>query len=106
MKIYTGVITETYSRKVGILANSKEEAEEILAKLYFEGDIESLDYDDYDGEWKSNIETESNIEDSMDLDAFYDDEDVTAIYDDDGKEQYKEDLLDLLNEEEEEYENE
>lgn len=97
MKIFTGVITETYSRRVGILADSKEEAEEILAELYFEGDIKPLDYDDYDGEWISNIETESSVENPMDLDIFYDDKDVAAVYNDDGDEYDRENLIELLN---------
>lgn len=101
MKIFTGVITETYSRRVGILADSKEEAEEILAELYSEGDIKPLDYDDYDGEWASNIETESSIENPMDLDIFYDDKDVATVYNDDGDEYDREDLIELLNGEDE-----
>ena len=57
MKIFTGTITETNSRKVAVIAETKEEANAILSDLYLNGDIGELDYDDYD-EWDSKINDE------------------------------------------------
>ena len=39
MKIFTGFITETYSRKVAVIAETKEEANAILSDLYLNGDL-------------------------------------------------------------------
>ena len=49
MKIFTGTITETSSRKVAVIAETKEEANAILSDLYYNGDIDGLDDNDYDG---------------------------------------------------------
>lgn len=49
MKIFTGLITETNSRKVAVIAETKEEANAILSDLYYNGDIDELNDDDYDG---------------------------------------------------------
>lgn len=84
MKVFIGKITETYSRRVGIIAESKEEANKILTNLYAYGDIEELDYEDYDGEWNSSIEREADI-DECDLDD-------VEIYDENGAVYNNEDL--------------
>lgn len=83
MKIFTGTITETNSRKVAVIAETKEEADAILSDLYLNGDIDELDYDDYDG-WDSEINDEVDI-DSRELDDI-------EIYDEDGNEYEKDDL--------------
>lgn len=83
MKIFTGVITETNSRKVAVIAETKEEANAILSDLYVNGDIDELDYDDYDG-WESEINDEVDI-DSEELDDI-------NIYDEEGNEYEKDDL--------------
>lgn len=83
MKIFTGFITETSSRKVAVIAETKEEANAILSDLYLNGDIGELDYDDYD-EWDSKINDEVDI-DSEELDDI-------EIYDEDGNEYEKDDL--------------
>lgn len=49
MKIFTGFITETNSRKVAVIAETKEEANAILSDLYINGDIDELNDEDYDG---------------------------------------------------------
>lgn len=83
MKIFTGFITETSSRKVAVIAETKEEANAILSDLYLNGDIGELDYDDYD-EWDSKINDEIDI-DSEELDDI-------EIYDEDGNKYEKDDL--------------
>ncbi len=83
MKIFTGVITETSARKVAVIAETKEEANAILSDLYVNGDIDELDYDDYDG-WESEINDEVDI-DSEELDDI-------NIYDEEGNEYEKDDL--------------
>lgn len=83
MKIFTGFITETYSRKVAVIAETKEEANAILSDLYLNGDIGELDCDDYDG-WDSKINDEVDIN-SRELDDI-------EIYDEDGNEYEKDDL--------------
>lgn len=83
MKIFTGTITETSSRKVAVIAETKEEANAILSDLYLNGDIDELDYDDYDG-WDSKINDEVDI-DSEELDDI-------EIYDEDGNKYEKDDL--------------
>lgn len=83
MKIFTGFITETYSRKVAVIAETKEEANAILSDLYLNGDIGELDCDDYD-EWDSKINDEVDI-DSEELDEI-------EIYDEDGNKYEKDDL--------------
>lgn len=84
MKIFTGFITETNSRKVAVIAETKEEANAILSDLYYNGDIDELDYDDYDG-WDSEINDEVDI-DSRELDDI-------SIYDEEGNKYEKDDLL-------------
>lgn len=83
MKIFTGFITETNSRKVAVIAETKEEANAILSDLYYNGDIDELDYDDYDG-WDSEINDEVDI-DSRELDDI-------SIYDEEGNKYEKDDL--------------
>ena len=83
MKIFTGTITETSSRKVAVIAETKEEANAILSNFYCNGYIDELDYDDYDG-WDSEINGEVDI-DSRELDDI-------EIYDEDGNEYEKDDL--------------
>lgn len=83
MKIFTGFITETSSRKVAVIAETKEEANAILSDLYLNGDIGELDYDDYD-EWDSKINDEIDI-DSEELDDI-------EIYDEEGNKYEKDDL--------------
>lgn len=83
MKIFTGTITETSSRKVAVIAETKEEANAILSDLYLNGDIGELDYDDYD-EWDSKINDEVDI-DSEELDEI-------EIYDEKGNTYEKDDL--------------
>ena len=83
MKIFTGFITETSSRKVAVIAETKEEANAILSDLYLNGDIGELDYDDYD-EWDSKINDEVDI-DSEELDEI-------EIYDEEGNKYEKDDL--------------
>ncbi len=83
MKIFTGTITETSSRKVAVIAETKEEANAILSDLYLNGDIGELDYDDYD-EWDSKINDEVDI-DSEELDEI-------EIYDEEGNKYEKDDL--------------
>jgi hypothetical protein len=83
MKIFTGTITETNSRKVAVIAETKEEADAILSDLYLNGDIDELDYDDYDG-WDSEINDEVDI-DSRELDEI-------EIYDEEGNKYEKDDL--------------
>lgn len=82
MKIFTGFITETSSRKVAVIAETKEEANAILSDLYLNGDIDELDYDDYDG-WDSEIDDEVTY--STELDDI-------KIYDEDGNEYEKDNL--------------
>ena len=76
------MITETNSRKVAVIAETKEEANAILSDLYYNGDIDELDYDDYDG-WDSEIDDEVTY--STELDDI-------KIYDEDGNEYEKDDL--------------
>lgn len=57
MKVFTGTITETYTRKVAILAESKEEADEILQELYLNEDLDEIGPDDWD-EWYQKIDKE------------------------------------------------
>lgn len=83
MKIFTGTITETSSRKVAVIAETKEEANAILSDLYLNGDIGELDCDDYD-EWDSKINDEVDI-DSEELDEI-------EIYDEEGNKYEKDDL--------------
>ena len=83
MKIFTGTITETNSRKVAVIAETKEEADAILSDLYLNGDIDELDCDDYD-EWDSKINDEVDI-DSEELDEI-------EIYDEEGNKYEKYDL--------------
>ena len=83
MKVFTGFITETSSRKVAVIAETKEEANAILSDLYYYGDIDEFDYDDYD-EWQSEINDEVVI-DSEELDDI-------KIYDEEGNEYEKDDL--------------
>ena len=83
MKIFTGFITETNSRKVAVIAETKEEANAILSDLYCNGDIDELDYDDYNG-WDSEINDEVAIN-SEELDNI-------KIYDEDGNEYEKDNL--------------
>ena len=83
MKIFTGTITETSSRKVAVIAETKEEANAILSDLYLNGDIGELDYDDYD-EWDSKINDEVDI-DSEELDEI-------EIYDEEGNKYEKDNL--------------
>ena len=83
MKIFTGTITETNSRKVAVIAETKEEADAILSDLYLNGDIDELDCDDYD-EWDSKINDEVDI-DSEELDEI-------EIYDEEGNKYEKDDL--------------
>lgn len=83
MKIFTGFITETYSRKVAVIAETKEEANAILSDLYLNGDIGELDCDDYD-EWDSKINDEVDI-DSEELNEI-------EIYDEEGNKYEKDDL--------------
>lgn len=83
MKIFTGTITETNSRKVAVIAETKEEADAILSDLYLNGDIGELDCDDYD-EWDSKINDEVDI-DSEELDEI-------EIYDEEGNKYEKDDL--------------
>ena len=83
MKIFTGTITETSSRKVAVIAETKEEANAILSDLYLNGDIGELDYDDYD-EWDSKINDEVEI-DSEELDEI-------EIYDEEGNKYEKDNL--------------
>lgn len=73
MKIFTGFITETYSRKVAVIAETKEEANAILSDLYLNGDIGELDCDDYDG-WDSEINCEVDIDRELDNIEIYDEE--------------------------------
>lgn len=91
MKIFTGTITETNSRKVAVIAETKEEANAILSDLYINGDIDELNYDDYDG-WDSEINDEVDI-DSRELDDI-------EIYDEEGNEYEKDDLPKIFNPEE------
>lgn len=83
MKIFTGTITETSSRKVAVIAETKEEANAILSDLYLNGDIDEFDYDDYD-RWDSKINDEVDI-DSEELDDI-------EIYDEEGNKYEKDDL--------------
>ena len=83
MKIFTGTITETSSRKVAVIAETKEEANAILSDLYDNEDIDALDDNDYDG-WDSEINDEVDI-DSRELDDI-------EIYDEEGNEYEKDDL--------------
>lgn len=73
MKIFTGFITETYSRKVAVIAETKERANAILSDLYLNGDISELDCDDYDG-WDSEINCEVDIDRELDNIDIYDEE--------------------------------
>ena len=73
MKIFTGFITETYSRKVAVIAETKERANAILSDLYLNGDIGELDCDDYDG-WDSEINCEVDIDRELDNIDIYDEE--------------------------------
>lgn len=73
MKIFTGFITETYSRKVAVIAETKERANAILSDLYLNGDIGELDCDDYDG-WDSEINCEVDIDRELDNIEIYDEE--------------------------------
>lgn len=82
MKIFTGLITETNSRKVAVIAETKEEANAILSDLYYNGDIDELNDEDYDG-WDSEIDDEVTY--STELDDI-------KIYDEDGNEYEKDDL--------------
>lgn len=83
MKIFTGTITETNSRKVAVIAETKEEADAILSDLYLNGDIDELNDEDYDG-WDSEINCEVDI-DSRELDEI-------EIYDEEGNKYEKDDL--------------
>lgn len=82
MKIFTGFITETYSRKVAVIAETKEEANAMLSDLYYNGDIDELNDDDYDG-WDAEIDDEVTY--STELDDI-------KIYDEDGNEYEKDNL--------------
>lgn len=82
MKIFTGLITETNSRKVAVIAETKEEANAMLSDLYYNGDIDELNDDDYDG-WDSEIDDEVTY--STELDDI-------KIYDEDGNEYEKDNL--------------
>ncbi|WP_270425458.1 DpnD/PcfM family protein [Blautia intestinalis] len=82
MKIFTGLITETNSRKVAVIAETKEEANAMLSDLYYNGDIDELNDDDYDG-WDSEIDDEVTY--SAELDDI-------KIYDEDGNEYEKDNL--------------
>lgn len=73
MKIFTGFITETYSRKVAVIAETKEEANAILSDLYINGDIDELNDEDYDG-WDSEINCEVDIDRELDNIEIYDEE--------------------------------
>ena len=73
MKIFTGFITETYSRKVAVIAETKEEANAILSDLYINGDIDELNDEDYDG-WDSEINCEVDIVRELDNIEIYDEE--------------------------------
>lgn len=73
MKIFTGFITETYSRKVAVIAETKEEANAILSDLYINRDIDELDDEDYDG-WDSEINCEVDIDRELDNIKIYDEE--------------------------------
>ena len=82
MKIFTGFITETYSRKVAVIAETKEEANAILSDLYINGDIDELNDEDYDG-WDSEINCKVDIDREL-----YNIE----IYDEEGNKYEKDDL--------------
>lgn len=82
MKIFTGFITETSSRKVAVIAETKEEANAMLSDLYYNGDIDELNDDDYDG-WDAEIDDEVTY--STELDDI-------KIYDEDGNEYEKDNL--------------
>lgn len=73
MKIFTGFITETYSRKVAVIAETKEEANAILSDLYINGDIDELNDEDYDG-WDSEINCKVDIDRELDNIEIYDEE--------------------------------
>lgn len=90
MKIFTGFITETYSRKVAVIAETKEEANAILSDLYINGDIDELNYDDYDG-WDSEINCKVDIDRELDN---------IEIYDEDGNKYEKDDLPKIFDSEE------
>lgn len=73
MKIFTGFITETSSRKVAVIAETKEEANAILSDLYINEDIDKLNDEDYDG-WDSEINCEVDIDRELDNIEIYDEE--------------------------------
>lgn len=73
MKIFTGFITETYSRKIAVIAETKEEANAILSDLYINGDIDELNDEDYDG-WDSEINCKVDIDRELDNIEIYDEE--------------------------------
>lgn len=90
MKIFTGFITETYSRKVAVIAETKEEANAILSDLYINGDIDELNDDDYDG-WDSEINCKVDIDRELDN---------IEIYDEEGNKYEKDDLPKIFDSEE------
>lgn len=90
MKIFTGFITETYSRKVAVIAETKEEANAILSDLYINGDIDELNDEDYDG-WDSEINCKVDIDRELDN---------IEIYDEDGNKYEKDDLPKIFDSEE------
>ena len=73
MKIFTGFITETYSRKVAVIAETKEEANAILSDLYINGDIDELNDEAYEG-WDSEINRKVDIDRELDNIEIYDEE--------------------------------
>ena len=90
MKIFTGFITETYSRKVAVIAETKEEANAILSDLYINGDIDELNDEDYDG-WDSEINCKVDIDRELDN---------IEIYDEEGNKYEKDDLPKIFDSEE------
>lgn len=90
MKIFTGFITETYLRKVAVIAETKEEANAILSDLYINGDIDELNDEDYDG-WDSEINCKVDIDRELDN---------IEIYDEDGNKYEKDDLPKIFDSEE------
>lgn len=76
MKVFTGTITETYTRKVAILAESKEMADEILQELYLNEDIDDLDFNDLD-HWGTEIDKEIDPHDLKDNISIYSERGIT-----------------------------
>lgn len=76
MKVFTGTITEVYTRKVAILAESKEKADEILQELYLDEKLDEFRPNDYD-DWYQKIEKEIDPHDLEDNISIYNERGIT-----------------------------